>query len=903
VVNAIALFPSQNPSPVLRVSAAGILLYMNPVSNQLLGDLNLELGQPVPIVLENLVGNALKATESQQAEYSVGSCHYLITVTPVAEGNYANFYWTDITQRKQAETALRESEARFRITADTAPVLIWMSDTTKLCTWFNKPWLEFTGRCMEQEIGNGWAELVHPNDFDRCLSIYTASFDERQAFKMEYRLRRHDGEYRWLLDHGIPRYAERGEFVGYIGSCIDVTERRQAEEALRDSEQRLTGLVTTAMDAIVSVDGKQRITLFNRAAEQMFGCPADQAIGQPLDRFIPERYRHAHQAHVANFGRTGITTRRMGKYGTVYGLRTDGQEFPLEASISHLDIVGQKVYTVILRDITQRVQSEEALRDSDERLRTALAAGQMGAWDIHLATGAVTWDAKQHEIFGLPTNTPPSNMDEFYALVHPNDIEKVKQAAAATELSGQFSEEFRIIRPDGSVRWVIGQGAIVKDGEGHAIRMVGVNYDTTERKLAQLRVERFADELEQEVARRTEQLVHSQEDLRRLATELNLTEQRERQRLATELHDHLQQLLVLGKLKLGRGKRFADMVPTGVTKMIDETDALLSEALTYTRTLVAELSPPVLKAHGLAAALKWLGEYMKKHELTVTVGVPEEESPPLPEDQALILFQSARELLINSSKHAQTREAWVTLQTLPAQIEIEVRDCGTGFDSSIPIAGTTAAHSGGLSSRFGLFSIRERMRALGGSFDIQSSPASGTTATLRLPFELKSGEDEKSKLDSFDGMTARTETQRSKSILFIDGHGKDRQYYAHRLKVSSPDCEIFEASTGQAGLDLYKSRSIDCVILELGLPDMSGFEVLTKLVPIARRPEVPVIVLTKFDNQALLEVAAKNGALVTLQKSTTSGDDLDRVVLKAIATIQREGKKDVAAASNVLLSE
>jgi len=140
-------------------------------------------------------------------------------------------------------------------------------------------------------------------------------------------------------------------------------------------------------------------------------------------------------------------------------------------------------------------------------------------------------------------------------------------------------------------------------------------------------------------------------------------------------------------------------------------------------------------------------------------------------------------------------------------------------------------------------------------------------------------------------LTARTETQRSKSILFIDGHDKDRQYDAHRLKVSSPDYGFFEASTGRAGLDLYNSRSIDCVILELELPDMSGFEVLTKLVPIARRPELPVIVLTKFNNQALLEVAAKSGALVTLQKSTTSGDDLDRIVLKAIATVQRDGKK------------
>lgn len=133
----------------------------------------------------------------------------------------------------------------------------------------------------------------------------------------------------------------------------------------------------------------------------------------------------------------------------------------------------------------------------------------------------------------------------------------------------------------------------------------------------------------------------------------------------------------------------------------------------------------------------------------------------------------------------------------------------------------------------------------------------------------------------------------AKSILLIDDNDKDRRYYTHRLKVSSPyDYVIFEAVTGQAGLDLFKAHPIDCVILELGLPDMSGFEVLIKLVPIAQRPEIPVVVLTRFSNGSLIQVACQNGAFAALYKSPTSGDDLDMVVHKALATIPRDHKKD-----------
>ncbi len=138
-----------------------------------------------------------------------------------------------------AAEAISESERRFRLVANTAPVMIWMAGPDKLCNYFNKTWLEFTGRPFEAELGNGWSEGVHPEDLKACLDIYIRAFDRRESFSMHYRLRRYDGEYRWLIDTGVPRSNPDGSFEGYIGSCIDVTDRKLAEEALGRMGRRL----------------------------------------------------------------------------------------------------------------------------------------------------------------------------------------------------------------------------------------------------------------------------------------------------------------------------------------------------------------------------------------------------------------------------------------------------------------------------------------------------------------------------------------------------------------------------------------------------------------------------------------------------------------------------------------
>jgi PAS domain S-box-containing protein len=164
-----------------------------------------------------------------------------LTISPVRDSSGrvigASKVARDITAQKDAERALRESEERFRVITDASPVLVWMSGTDKLCFYFNKGWLDFVGRTLEQESGNGWTENVHPEDFDNCLQIYVNNFDARRPFEMEYRMRHHTGQYRWILDRGVPRYAPDGTFEGYVGGCLDIHDQKEAAAKVRIADE------------------------------------------------------------------------------------------------------------------------------------------------------------------------------------------------------------------------------------------------------------------------------------------------------------------------------------------------------------------------------------------------------------------------------------------------------------------------------------------------------------------------------------------------------------------------------------------------------------------------------------------------------------------------------------------
>src|SRR5438094_4686383 len=298
----------------------------------------------------------------------------------------------DITLRKNAEEELRESEARFRAMADTAPVMIWVSGADKLCTFFNKGWLDFTGRTLEEELGNRWAEGVDREDIDRCVSTYENSFNARQPFTMEYRLRRSDGEYRWVLDTGTPRFAPDGAFLGYIGSCIDITERKLAEE-------KFQLVLDAAPNAMIMVDSAGVITFANASATTVFGYSLSELIGRHIETLIPERFRDRHVGDRKGF-LSEPSSRAMGAGRDLFGRRKDGSEFPVEVGLNPIHTTEGLFVLASVIDITARKQAEleNQLRNMElARVGRVAVMGELAAslaHEVNNPIGAIVANAR-----------------------------------------------------------------------------------------------------------------------------------------------------------------------------------------------------------------------------------------------------------------------------------------------------------------------------------------------------------------------------------------------------------------------------------------------------------------------------------------------------------------------------
>jgi len=305
-----------------------------------------------------------------------GSRHYMEThgaPLQLPDGSLAHLAVTlDVTGRKLAARALRESEQRYQIVTEAAPIMVWMSGPDKRCFNFNNSWLKFVGRSLEQEIGDGWAANVHPDDFEHCARTYLSCFDARQPFQMEYRLRHHTGQYRWILDHGVPRYAPDGTFEGYIGGCLDIHEQKEASEY----KQRLAAIVQSSDDAIVSKNLQGVVTSWNPAAERIFGYTAEEMIGASILKIIPPEL-HDDEPRILDTISRG---ERIDHFETIR-VTKGGERLSVSLTISPVrDNTGKIIGAAkIARDITAQKRTEHALRVT-ERLASV---GRLAATVAH----------------------------------------------------------------------------------------------------------------------------------------------------------------------------------------------------------------------------------------------------------------------------------------------------------------------------------------------------------------------------------------------------------------------------------------------------------------------------------------------------------------------------------------
>jgi PAS domain S-box-containing protein len=265
----------------------------------------------------------------------------------------------DVTDRVRADQALRESEGRFAAVADKLPALLWMSDPAGLCTFVNRPWLDYTGRELEQEMGRGFAQSIHPDHRDQMLRHEEAMFARREAVTSEYRLRGRDGRYRWFLDTSVPRFSPASDYLGHVGILIDIDPQRRLEA-------RLHTILESTVDGLITIDDQGIMRTFNGPAERIFGYRADEVIGRNVAMLMPEPYRSRHDDYLSAYLHTGVA-RIIGIGREVQGLRKDGSTFPLDLAIGEMALEGgQREFVGTVRDISERKRLEDQLRQAQK---------------------------------------------------------------------------------------------------------------------------------------------------------------------------------------------------------------------------------------------------------------------------------------------------------------------------------------------------------------------------------------------------------------------------------------------------------------------------------------------------------------------------------------------------------
>jgi PAS domain S-box-containing protein len=607
-----------------------------------------------------------------------GAAGVALTVVPVED------------QRRQWRR-LNENQERFRTIAAGVAAMVWVGTPGGAIRTSNRAWRDFLGG--EYPSPDVWRIVLHPEDRADVHALRRGARVGGEPVIGTYRLRRHDGAWRWVEERVLRQATEDGEML--VASCNDITEQRAMREQLEDSIALNEAILNGAHDAIITADEGNRIVGFNPAAEQMFGRAAGEVIGRNAMELIPERFRTAPGLSAFTGGPRGGG--HPGGPPGISGLRPDGSEFPIEASVSRVATPQGHRVTAIIRDMTSQMRALEALEERKDRLQMAIESANLGWAQIELASGRTTFSRGAAGLLGLGADPAAWVVNDVLQPVHPEDRGYVGGLIQKIILEDRpLDAEFRIVRADDRTeRWLYGRGRLYRDAAGAPSRVVGVVMDISDRK-------------------------HSEAQLRRLSRRLLAVQEDERRAIARELHDQIGQALTAAIINL-------QMMPLDLSAGPGlELRTTLADVLQGVRELSLNLRPSMLDSLGLEPALRWYLERqarLGRFEAALDCA----QAGRLPAETETVIFRLVQEAMTNVLRHARARTVAVKVERSGAQAVLTVSDDGVGFD---PAAVLARADAGG---SFGVLGMRERAELAGGTLGIASRPGAGTTVTAVLP--------------------------------------------------------------------------------------------------------------------------------------------------------------------------
>jgi PAS domain S-box-containing protein len=485
--------------------------------------------------------------------------------------------------------------------------------------------------------------------------------------------------------------------------------------ALGLDEAQFVAIVHSVQMAVISVDEAQTIVLFNPEAEAIFRCSAAQALGGPLERFIPVSARAIHRVHLENFtGSSAHGVRTMGGDRILTGLRADGEAFPIDASIMRTEVAGRTLFTVILRDVTQRIQQQEMLRYQADIIDSSAQAILSRRPDGTI----VSWNQAATHIFGYtPEEAIGRNISMLYPSGLPPDHIDLAQRAIRGEPVIDFQTKRR--RKDGSEIDVEVTLSPIKRYDGSVAGTSAIYTDITERK----RVEAELQRLQRDQRRAEAAVRESRDQLRELSSALQTIREEEKTRIARELHDELGQALTALKMDAAAIANELDPAEEALRERSDGMMQLIDATVASVRRISADLRPVMLDTLGLVPTLEWLTrEFSGRTGIHADLDIPD-ENLGVGGESATAIFRIVQESLTNVARHAGASKVAVEVVHEDGTVVVRVRDDGKGIVEQ-------AARN---PRSFGLLGMRERAYVLGGDLKVSRAPQGGTLVEAVIP--------------------------------------------------------------------------------------------------------------------------------------------------------------------------